>query len=139
MLTLIDLARRIAQEIKPIRYDSGLRNVSALLANGWTGTVYLQRTGKDIALRLEGVTAPSTGSVSPFTFMAGFMPRGTSFAARGLLFTTAASPVVRRYDVVAATGMLTIRNHTAGDVLYGEVTFKTNDPIPTTTLPGSPA
>lgn len=119
-------------------YDSGPRNVSSLLANGWTGTAYIQRTGSDVQLRLEGITAPSAGSTSPYVFGPGFMPRGASYAARGLLFTTATNPVVRRFDVAATTGALTVRNVTAGDVLYGEVSFKTENPIPAD-LPGSAA
>lgn len=134
------LTSTTASAVRGLAYDSGLRDVSSLLGNGWTGTAFLQRVGKDVALRFEGLTAPTTNSSSPFTFPPGYRPRGSGYYVRGLLFTTANPPVIRRYDVSAPTGLLTIRAHLAGEALYGEIVLKTDDAAPALgTEPGSPA
>lgn len=137
-MSLESFAAQVGADIKTVRYYSGQRNVSSLLTNGWTGTVYLIREGRSVKLIVEGITAPTTGSTVPFVFPAGFQPVGVDYAARGLLFTTAVNPVVRRFDVRSSTNSLTVRNATAAEVLYGEVRFATTETLPTT-LPGTPA
>ena len=120
-------------------YDSGVRNVSSLLINGWTGTLYLLRQGSDVILTAEGLDGTAATSPQAFFLPVGFRARqrGDRFAtrARGGVFLVSGAGV--RWDS-ADQGVITFRDGYTTGPLYGDMWLKTDDPIPTT-LPGSAA
>lgn len=145
MATLVDLARRIAQDmrriaqdIKPLRYDSGPRNVTTEFLSTFTSDaahLTLQRVGRLVSCslyvrRFDKSAAPSGTDL--FTLPVGWRPRVT-YRVPG------AFPTGTQFTV-NANG--TVSSHGADIPLNTFVTFKfdhiTADPIPTT-LPGSNA
>lgn len=114
-------------------YDSGLRNIDALVATdqGWTaGTAArLERTGTAVDLTVQNLARESagTGYSTVLTLPAGFRPAVEKYGRtfRGYSFTVQTSGVVR----VNGPG-------TAVD--YLSITF-TDRTTPPTTPPGSPA
>lgn len=132
-------APALAAKLPAAVYDSGPRNVSGLLANGWTGKAYLWRTGTGVTLRVDGLNSTSATSGAFLTLMSGFTPRpigSENFRVRFELHT--ASSVVKRGAVANTTA--TLFDYTPGDVFYGEVHLTTLDTPPAPgTEPGSPA
>lgn len=125
-----------------LTYDSGVRDVSSLLINGWTGTLYLLIQGDDVILTAEGLDGTNATSGRFINLPTGAQPRprGSSYTtrARGAIYLADGTP--RRWDS-ADQGVTTIRGHvtgTGGDVLYGDMWMKTIDPPPATP-PGAPA
>lgn len=135
MATLIDLARRIAQDIKPLRYDSGLRDITALAGDKVTsGQILLRRTGKFVTLEMTSVVPSTTiedGKVA-FTLPTGFRRAGTL----NVWLTAGAS--VSRSAYLNASGGFGIWAPQSTDNYRISLTWITNDPIPTTP-PGSAA
>ena len=134
-----DFATAVGALLKPLRYDSGVRNVSSLLANGWAGTLYLLRQGSDVVLTAEGLDGTAATSAQAFFPPVGFRARqrGGQFAARARGGVFLASGAGVRWDS-ADQGVVTFRAGYDLGPLYGDMWMKTDDPIPTT-LPGSAA
>lgn len=113
--------------------DTGWRNVTSLLNNGWTGSAYLRRTDAFVDMRLDALNASAATTGVPITPPVGFQ-LGNLYSARSLLHTSAT--VIRRASIAGTD--LNIVGYVAGDVLYGSVVGITGDAWPTT-LPGIPA
>lgn len=133
------LIKGARDRLAALEYDSGVRNVSALLVNGWTGTLYLLRQGSDVVLTAEGLNGTAATSAQAIFLPAGFRARerGNRFTvrARGGVFRASGDGV--RWDS-GDQGIVTFRAGYEIGPLYGDMWFKTIDPPPTTP-PGSPA
>ena len=111
--------------------DTGWRNVTSLLKNGWTGSAYLRRTDAFVDMRLDALNASAATTGVPLAPPVGFQ-LGNPFTARLLLHTMAT--VIRRASISGTD--LNIVGYVAGDVLYGAVAGITGDAWPAT-LPGT--
>ena len=119
-------------------YDSGPRNVSSLLVNGWTGPVHMLRSAQNVTVLFDGVTAGTANTVS-LSIADTFAPRvmgSGQFRTRGTLHT--ASGAIRR-TAATATGLY-IYGTTTGEAIYGTLTWQTTSPTPAPgTEAGTPA
>lgn len=114
--------------------DTGWRNISSLIGNGWTGTVYLRRSNSNVSLQFQLNGAAAAGP----DFLAGGAPVGfrpSGFASRMIGYTTTSTPTVRRGFSMSA---LVLPAYPTAETLYGEHASLTGDPWPAV-LPGSPA
>lgn len=112
--------------------STGWRDVSELLSDGWTGGVYVQRSGSTVMVRVHGLSASAATGGTPFTLPLGLRPEtwSSAISARPLLHTTDFPTVVRR-SWISSGGSLRIYNYDSADVLYGDARFDTADPWPT--------
>lgn len=138
MATLTDLARRIAQDIKPLRQQSGWRNIShpSLTA----GKVQFLRVGTRVYMNWDAaVFGTETGHV----YLAGLVPDGFRTSV-WVPFTTvpiygpALGCRVIDWNAQGGPGTVHIAGLTSGAALRGYVSWDTSQPFPTT-LPGSAA
>ena len=117
---------------KVIHGDTGLRSVTALLKNGWTGQAYLRRVNDMVDIRFDSLNASAASSGVPLTLPSGFSLTN-GLVHRSIFYTTAMT--LRR---VSTFNDVTIVGYAAGDVLIGTLTSITGDAWPTT-LPGTAA
>jgi hypothetical protein len=118
----------------PTHYDSGVREVSALLSNGWTaGGIYMRRTSGIVVINTEALTNPGADKYEFATLPAGFRPP-PGVLSRFALYTTAMG--WSRGYVDPLTGRATLSGYTAATPLFGEVHMGTTEGIPTS-LPGT--
>ena len=115
---------------KVIHGDTGLRNVTALLKNGWTGQAYLRRVNDMVDIRLDSLNASAASSGIPLTLPSGFSLTN-GLVHRSIFYTTAMT--LRR---AFTFNDVTIVGYAAGDVLVGTLAGITGDAWPTT-LPGA--
>lgn len=110
--------------------STGWRDVSELLSDGWTGGVYVKRTGTTVMVRVHGLSASSATGGTPFTLPAGLRPEtwASAIGPRPLLHRT--DEVVRR-SWLSSGGSLRVYIYSQADVLYGDFRFDTADPWPT--------
>ena len=135
MADRIAFATRVGELLRPVRYDSGVRNVAQAFLGGYTSATFavsLSRTGPVVEFvcyvrQFDKAPAP-TGTVL-FTLPAGFRPRQT-------YRVPAASPSTVFIDVEAG-GAVKIAS---GSITQGAyVTFRFMHPTvqaPPTVLPG---
>jgi len=109
--------------------DTGLRGISSLLKNGWTGQAYIRRVGSTIDLRLESLNASAASSGVPLTLPSGFALTG-GVVHRSLFYTSAL--VTRRAYTITD---ITIVGYAPSDVLNSSICGLTGDAWPST-LPG---
>lgn len=129
----------ISSALAALTYDSGLRDITALAgANIAGGQILLRRTGKVVTLSIAGVSPASTlGSGSTvFTIPSGFRrpTRWDGYLTAGLQ----AGVATTRSAYMFAAGGFGVWAHQTGDSWRLDLTWITNDPIPTTP-PGSAA
>lgn len=129
MTTIIDLARRIGQDIRTLGYDSGRRELP--LTNSATGRFFIQRTGNRVEVYARELITTGTGDFA--TIPAGFRP--THYPLYGLIGRTGGRQFAT-FDIYGAYVIGQGTSHTIGCYLFASWT--TRDPIPTT-LPGTPA
>lgn len=117
--------------------DTGWRDVSGLLVNGWVGQVFLRRVGELVVLHLENVSAEAATSGIVLTAPSGLQPgtEGANFA-RGALMTL--SGAVRR-AYMAGAGPLTVSGYSSGDRIYDQFRYPAEAQSWPVTLPGTPA
>lgn len=111
--------------------DTGWRDVTASLINGWTATaVYVRRVGYQVMMHAEALAAAAATNANFITAPTGFAPySGVTF--RGMLHTTATPPVAYR------TAGLSIPAYASGGTLYGSLApYTTADAWPAS-LPGN--
>lgn len=128
-----------AASLAALTYDSGLRDIAALAGDKITGgKILLRRTGNTVTLFIAGVSPASTlGSGSTvFTVPSGFRnpTRWDGYLAAGLQ----AGVATTRSAFMFAAGGFGVWAHQTGDSWRLDLTWITNDPIPTTP-PGSAA
>ena len=117
---------------------TGLRNVSSLMINGWTGGVYVTRVGSLVSLLMIDLISPATwNSVVIGTPPAGFM----GVSAWGVSFNVASDvglpntpPINGSLSLLQMAGA----SLAAGTRIRGQLMYFTAQSWPTT-LPGAPA
>ena len=116
--------------------DTGWRDLSAALTNGWTGTVQIRRCVDLVEYDISALTASAATTGVPFTFASGWRIGAPSALHRGLVYTTGLT--FRRTATDKSGGAYTITGYQAADVLYGSGSGTTLDAWPTS-LPGTAA
>ena len=117
--------------------DTGWRNISSLLSNGWGGSVYVRRINTSVELRAEGLTRSET-STDIMTLPAGFLP--DSIAGYGFRFTLhqADSTASQTRFRLISNRLTTVNTSSVPGPYYGGTTWTISEAWPTT-LPGTPA
>ena len=116
--------------------DTGWRNISSLLSNGWGGSVYVRRINDSVELRVEGLARSDTSNTI-MTFPTGFLP--SLVASHGLRFNLQqADPTASqtRFRIVSNI-FSTFNSPTVPGPYYGGYTWTGSEAWPTT-LPGTP-
>lgn len=117
--------------------DTGWRNVSSLLATGWTATrASLRRTGNTVQVDVNGLTYSSGGTSTAMILPTGFrsyFTGGTLFPYTDQPGAAAAATVTGQGDVSSSGAVLVSTLETAG--VSASFTFTTTNAWPTT-LPG---
>lgn len=118
--------------------DTGWRDISSLLENGWTGNAWIRRDTNLVTLRVHALS-PATATSTTFLLpVQGFgWSRANSRGPRPV-FHEATSPITfRRF--VGTTNSMTDQSAVPAQVtLYGDTSWHSNDPWPDA-LPGTPA
>jgi hypothetical protein len=96
--------------------DTGWRDVSASLTNGWTGTLHVRRVGGVVEVLAHALSAASATSGVVYTLPAGFRPGANASSIRGIWYKT--DLTMRRINIDTA-GQITVTGYAAGDTLYG--------------------
>ena len=113
--------------------DTGRRDVSSLLTNGWIGTAYLRRVGSTVTLIFGNLRASAATHGECLQ-----MPEGFGYSSsddmRALLHGI--DMTLRRTTGNIATRGVLISGYVSADALYGATTFVTNNPWPAS-LPGT--
>ncbi|WAB10050.1 hypothetical protein SEA_JUMBOSET_2 [Arthrobacter phage Jumboset] len=115
--------------------DSGMRNLAAVLENGWTASnIKLRRFGSTVTLTMYNLSGSASTATTFFTLPVGFRPGGNTYLP---VYTTAPGStsvvIVQAADgaVKLPTGVTLI-----GGAAYTEVSWTTTDSWPAV-LPGS--
>ena len=116
--------------------DTGQRDITANLVNGWTATkVFVRRVNNQVYLQVEGLNAAAMTNQIFVSLSAGFRGYSNAYVSRMLLHTAAGPAAAWRVNIEASGGVY-IGNATTGTpVLYGLAPFATLDAWPST-LPG---
>lgn len=120
-----------------VSYDSGWRDLSSILTNGWTGTVLIRRTTQHVHWtieNLEGTNATSSQILPSFT---GFNPSRTSTVRVSYALRPTSPSQPPSWLEVTRGGQL----HTSLGVVQAagaKITEDADDTLPTS-LPGTPA
>lgn len=117
--------------------DTGWRDISALLVNGWTGTVRIRRTLYDVTLQIVTLSGAAATSGTFLTAPAGFQLGSASLGNfRGFVFQNN-TPIVMRGVNISGAGALAITQYsTADNQLLGSFQWDTLEAWPTV-LPGT--
>lgn len=113
--------------------DTGWRNVSAYLVNGWSGTVLIRRVGQTINVEVNDLYATTATSPVFYTAPVGFRSRNSG---RRMLYLLVPSGQWCRSDWSSSN--ITVEGYAGDWRVRGSLAAFTNDPWPTT-LPGTPA
>lgn len=110
--------------------DTGWRNVSSLLENGWTGTIRIRRHGYVVEMQIAPIVATSATSD---TFLTQTLLGGTGFRPKdGVGWQSIVSNTSAYFRQVS--GLLEVVNRATG-TYYGTFVWTTTDSWPTS-LPG---
>lgn len=117
--------------------DTGWRDISTLLTNGWTGTIRIRRTLYDVKLQITTMSAAvaSNGTflIAPVGFQLGSSALGNF---RGFLFSNT-TPITMRGVNIAGTAAVAVTQYSTADTqTLGTFEWSTNEAWPTT-LPGT--
>lgn len=106
--------------------DTGWRNASSILTNGWAGKVLARRVGKTVTFVFDGVdsTAATSSTISSALELM-LSPEATTGLNIRFSLATAAQTVVRGY-IPAASRDIRVSAYPAGSLLYGTVSFPTS-------------
>jgi hypothetical protein len=122
-----------------VHYDSGWRNVSADMINGWTGTLTMRRLNSLVFFGLSNLTGPGT-FVNCYSIPAGFTgtTAGVSFGGIGRDGYWTGGPVwfIGNGNLLFQFGGLVTGTWAAGMAISGSCIVPTDEAIPTT-LPGT--
>ena len=116
--------------------DTGMRDVSASLLNGWTGTLTIQRVGKTVYLYGKGLSKTSATSDAVYSLLAGFRsePQDDIVTTTGIDSGTDGAVGV----YISASTAIGIRRSTLSGNARFTMIWTTTDPWPSS-LPGSAA
>ena len=99
-----------------IEGDTGWRDISSLLVNGWTGSAYVKRTAEVLTLELEGVSGSAATATTVLTLPVGF--RVVTRGSRLLYHTTA--PALKRFILDAAGALTFVGGVPEASTVYGQ-------------------
>ncbi|MGO3084274.1 hypothetical protein [Ancrocorticia populi] len=115
--------------------DTGWRNVTSLLANGWTADyVHIRRVGDVVTVRANRLGGSAATNQTFLNAIAGFRP-SSSGTTSFLITHGSEAAVAARWDYVTL-GIPTYSSYTSGRA--SEISVTTRDTWPTS-LPGTPA
>lgn len=123
-----------------IQGDTGWRNLSDSMVNGWEGNLYIRRINNIVYLRGSIIAANATAGY-PIDLMSGFRPgiltgpAGNDYGA-ALVFTAGNSPAVK--SVSCYFDRVSIAGYDTADTYMVNVSWPTSNAWPAT-LPGTPA
>ena len=115
-----------------VYYDSGWRDVSSLLSNGWTGSAYLRRADNIVMLRFESLSGTAATGDTVLTVPAGF--RSESTIQQLLPANSSDATAVRAR--MTNTGAVTILPRATATAVSATWSLSTTNALPTT-LPGT--
>ena len=117
--------------------DTGWRNISSLITNGWGGSVYVRRINASVELRAEGLTRSAT-STNIMTLPAGFLPDTVAgFGFRFTLHQADSTASQTRFRTISNM-LTTVNTSSVPGPYYGGTTWTISEAWPNT-LPGTPA
>jgi len=118
--------------------DTGWRNVSSLLANGWTGSLYIKRTALGLSIHVEGLSSSAATSSSVIVLTSGFAPSTVPGVGLNRNFLSTATGPASMYRVtINSGGIVQMQNFSTGmGTMYGTMYMSTADAYPTI-LPGT--
>ncbi len=114
--------------------DTGWRDISSLLENGWLGNVSVRRTGLAVWMRFEGIDPSKQTSQLPIRLPVGF--RGGSIGNERFELHNALNPAGMFRGYAQNNGLVYVIASGAAGLLYGSVQMTTADSWPTA-LPGT--
>lgn len=124
------------KEIAPTPYESGLRDITSLVATRTAGNLYAQRYGRLVFLMAYGLVCSDQASgFIPVTLPDGFRPPRTLIDTSPLHIS---GSTTGQRTLISAAGPVTFYGVTAGTGIYLSTTFLTPN-NPPATLPGSAA
>lgn len=129
--------RKISVAGEVIKYESGWRDITATLRNGWTGQIQIRRTLTELNIALVDMLAPEAASNNQVCDIpAGFEPVIPS----GLWMT---APMRRdtnsvAFATISAANFYLNRDDTFQDGFWNMITVPATDTLPAS-LPGVPA
>ena len=124
------------QEIAPTPYESGLRDITSLVATRTAGNLYAQRYGRLVFLMAYGLVCSDQASgFIPVTLPDGLRPPRTLIDTAPLHIT---GNTTGQRTLISAAGPVTFYGVTAGTGIYLSTTFLTPNSTPATP-PGSAA
>ena len=117
--------------------DTGWRNISSLMTNGWGGSVYIRRINASVELRAEGLIRSET-SHTIMTLPAGFLPDpAAGYGFRFALHQADPTASQTRFRILSNI-LTTIDSPTVPGPYYGTAVWTISGVWPAT-LPGIPA
>lgn len=118
--------------------DTGWRDISSLLINGYTGTIRIRRTQYDVKLQIVSMSAASATSGAFLVAPSGFGLGNSSIGnVRGFVFDNDTPITMRGVNISGASGSISITQYSATDTsLLGSFEWSTNEVWPTA-LPGT--
>jgi hypothetical protein len=124
---------------KILEGDTGQRDITASVINGWTATkVFVRRVNNEVYLQVEGLNAAAMTNTIFTALSAGFRGYSNSYVSRMMLHTGAGPVAAWRVNIEASGGVYVGNSTTATPVLYGLAPFPTLDDWPSS-LPGTAA
>ena len=139
--TTIDAPKTVSLEtvLAKSSRDTGIRSVTSLFVNGWTGSVKVRRVGNLVEMVCESLVVPATWNATVInTPPAGFTATNST---RVMITFNEQTPTTHSTvtGMTYNTKFLTFSGTAppAGNRLFAHVLFYTDDPWPTV-LPGVP-
>lgn len=124
---------------KILEGDTGQRDITANLVNGWTATkIFVRRVNNEVYLQVEGLNAAAMTNTIFTALSSGFRGYSNSYVSRMMLHTGAGPVAAWRVNIEASGGVYVGNSTTATPVLYGLAPFPTLDDWPSS-LPGTAA
>ena len=117
--------------------DTGWRNITSSLTNGWTASVVrVRRIGSLVVWGLEALNASAMTNIAFLTPSAGFQPSGLNGNPDRQFLTTAANPAAVWRVTLNTTGFAVQGAPNSLQLTYGTLNSSTIDDWPST-LPGT--
>lgn len=130
----------LQDRLDALEYDSGPRDVSGILRNGWAGTISLLRIGASVSVYFENLSSAEATSIVFLPLPSGFRPpsRPGARVYRVMITAGGVPPVMRQADIDSYGNCRIFTTTGVAESFSGSLEFTTPDSVPTT-LPGTPA
>jgi hypothetical protein len=124
---------------KILEGDTGQRDITASVINGWTASkVFVRRVNNNVYLQVEGLNAAAMTNIIFATLSAGLRGYSNAYVSRMMLHSATGPVAAWRVNIDASGGVYVGNSTTATPVLYGLAPFPTLDDWPSS-LPGTAA